>query len=74
MDIPSIRDFYDYRRMFDKFHKQIDAVCIATPDHHHAVAALIAMQLGKHVYVEKPMGHSIGEVRALRPPHASTRW
>ena len=51
--------------MFDKIHKDIDAVFIAAPDHHHAVASLIAMQLGKHVYCEKPMAHSIGEVRLM---------
>ena len=51
--------------MFDKIHKDIDAVFIAAPDHHHAVASLIAMKLGKHVYCEKPMAHSIGEVRLM---------
>ena len=63
-DISGVKQFYDYRQMFDQMHKDIDAVFIATPDHHHAVAAMVAMKLGKHVYVEKPMAHSIGEVRA----------
>jgi predicted dehydrogenase len=56
-----IQEFYDYRKMFDKIHKDIDAVFIAAPDHHHAPASLIAMKLGKHVYCEKPLAHSIGE-------------
>jgi predicted dehydrogenase len=60
-----IHEFYDYRKMFDKTHKDIDAVFVAAPDHHHAVASIIAMKLGKHVYCEKPMAHSIGEVRAM---------
>jgi predicted dehydrogenase len=61
----AIQEFYDYRKMFDKIHKDIDAVFIAAPDHHHAPASLIAMKLGKHVYCEKPMAHSIGEVRLM---------
>jgi hypothetical protein len=60
-----IREFYDYRKMFDAIHKQIDAVFVAAPDHHHAVAAIMAMKLGKHVYCEKPLAHSVGEVRAM---------
>jgi predicted dehydrogenase len=60
-----IAEFYDYRKMFDKIHKDIDAVFIAAPDHHHAVCSIMAMKLGKHVYCEKPLAHSIGEVRAM---------
>ncbi len=56
----------DYRRMFDKLHKQIDAVFVATPNHHHAPVSLIAMQLGKSVYCEKPVCHDIAEARKLR--------
>jgi len=63
--LSAVQQFYDYRKMFDEIHKDIDAVFIAAPDHHHAVASLIAMQLGKHVYCEKPMAHSIGEVRTM---------
>ncbi len=63
--LSAVQEFYDYRKMFDKIHKDIDAVFIAAPDHHHAVASLIAMRLGKHVYCEKPMAHSIGEVRLM---------
>ncbi len=58
------RDFVDYREMFDK-EKSIDAVVVATPDHVHAFAALAAIRLGKHVYCEKPLCHSVEEVRQV---------
>jgi predicted dehydrogenase len=61
-----IATFFDYRQMFDRIGKDIDAVFIAAPDHHHATASLAAMKLGKHVYCEKPLAHSIGEVRAMQ--------
>src|SRR3984893_1633098 len=58
--------FYkDYREMLDKEHKNIDAVSVSIPDNVHAVAALSAMQLGKHVYVQKPLTHDIYEARML---------
>jgi predicted dehydrogenase len=56
--------FADYRRMFDG-RKDIDAVVIATPDHHHAVAAKTAMERGIHVYVQKPLTYTIREGRTL---------
>ncbi len=59
------KQYQDYRRMFDELEKSIDAVIVATPDHTHAILALAAMQRGKHVYCEKPLAHSIGEVRAM---------
>jgi len=62
---PDARQFTDFRRMFDGMEKGIDAVVVATPDHTHAVAAMAAIQRGKHVYCEKPLAHSVGEVRAL---------
>ncbi len=52
---PNAKKYSDYRKMFDAEHKNIDAVMIATPDHMHAPVALPAMQLGKHVYCEKPL-------------------
>ncbi|MEM7367886.1 MAG: Gfo/Idh/MocA family oxidoreductase [Bacteroidota bacterium] len=58
-------DFTDFRKMLDKIHKDVDAVTICSPDHTHAVAAMAAMQLGKHVYVEKPLTHNIHEARTL---------
>jgi predicted dehydrogenase len=57
--------FTDYREMFDKMHKSIDAVAISTPDHSHFHPAYIAMDLDKHVYLEKPLAHSVWEVRTL---------
>ena len=62
---PEAKTFQDFRKMFDAMDKQIDAVLIATPDHWHAALALRAMKMGKHVYCEKPLAHSIYEVRAL---------
>src|SRR4051812_40270628 len=57
--------YYDYRKMFDERHKDIDAVLIATPDHHHAPAAIRAIQLGKSVFVEKPLTYCLYEARKL---------
>jgi predicted dehydrogenase len=54
----------DYRVMLEK-QKDIDAVVVATPDHTHAVVAMAAMQLGKHVYVQKPLTRTVSEARAL---------
>jgi predicted dehydrogenase len=61
----AIQQFHDYRKMLDKVHKQIDAVFICIPDHHHAVASMMAMQLGKAVYCEKPLAHSVHECRTM---------
>ena len=60
-----VEGFTDYRKMFDKLGKRIDAVFVATTNNHHALAAMIAMQLGKGVYVEKPLCHDIAEARKL---------
>lgn len=65
-DPDRVQVFTDYRRMFDKIGKQIDAIFIATPNHQHALPAMIAMQLGKGVFCEKPVCHDIGEARKLR--------
>lgn len=65
-DLPTVPLFADYREMFAKMSGQIDAVTVSTPDHHHFPAAMMAVQRGKHVYVEKPLTHSVGEARALR--------
>lgn len=63
---PKARRFKDFRKMFDAMNNEIDAVVIATPDHTHAVAALAAIGLGKHVYCEKPLAHTVKEVRRMR--------
>jgi hypothetical protein len=57
--------YKDFREMLDKEHKHIDAVSVSTPDNCHAVAAMAAMQLHKHVYCQKPMTHDIYEARML---------
>lgn len=62
---PDVKRFTDYRQMFDQMEKHIDAVVVATPDHFHAIAAMAAIKRGKHVYCEKPLAHSIHEVRQL---------
>lgn len=72
-DVAKLQTFTDYRRMFDKIGKDIDAVFIATPNHHHALPAKIAMQLGKNVYCEKPVCHDIAEARDLRAMAAKTK-
>jgi hypothetical protein len=59
------KKYKDYRRMFDEMSNDIDAVIVATPDHTHAVIAATAMTLGKHVYVQKPLSHSVYESRLL---------
>ena len=61
---PKATFYKDFRKMLET-QKDIDAVTISTPDHTHAVAAMAAMQLGKHVYVQKPLTHNIREARML---------
>lgn len=60
-----IKLWTDYRVMFDKIGKDIDAVCIATPEHNHYTISLAAIRRGKHVYCQKPLCHTINEVRLL---------
>ena len=55
----------DFRVMLDKYGDDIDAVVVTTPDHMHATAGLAAMEMGKHVYIEKPLARTIAEVRML---------
>ncbi len=62
---PKAQRFHDYRRMLDKLERSIDAVVISTPDHMHALPALTAMEMGKHVYLEKPLAHDVWEARRL---------
>lgn len=62
---PKAKYYKDWREMLDKEHKNFDAVSVSTPDHNHAIQALAAMQLGKHVYVQKPLTHDIYEARIL---------
>lgn len=64
-DYPNARKYKDYRKMMDEMDNDIDAVVIATPDHTHYVSARDAMQAGKHVYLQKPLTHSVYESRML---------
>src|SRR5438093_4831897 len=63
-NLPRAARYDDFRQMLDR-QKDIDGVVIATPDHMHATIALAAMDLGKHVYVQKPLTWSVAEARAL---------
>jgi predicted dehydrogenase len=62
---PRARRYRDYREMLDKELKSVDAVTVSTPDHSHAAAAMLALRAGKHVYCQKPLARTLGEVRAL---------
>ena len=70
--VPGAKRYQDYREMLDK-QKDIDGVVVATPDHMHATIALAAMDLGKHVYVQKPLCWSVAEARALANKARSTK-
>jgi len=63
---PDAAQFTDYRKMYDKHMKDIDAVSVATPDHHHYPATIIAMMQGKHAYTQKPLTHTMWEARELK--------
>jgi predicted dehydrogenase len=62
---PDAKVYNDFRVMLDEIHQDIDAVTISTPDHVHGVAAMACMEMGKHVYVQKPLTHNIYEARRL---------
>ena len=62
---PNAKKYWDFRKMYDEMGKSIDAVVVATPDHTHALAAAHAMTMGKHVYVQKPLTHTVYESRLL---------
>ena len=64
-DFPKAKAFVDHRKMFDAMAKDIDAVAVSTPDHTHFHPSMIAMDLGKHLYCEKPMAHSVDQVRRM---------
>lgn len=63
---PKARLYFDYRVMLEEMKDQIDAVIVSTPDHTHAPASLMAMNLGKHVYCQKPLTHYVSESRAMK--------
>lgn len=62
---PKAKKYWDWRKMYDEMADQFDAVVIATADHTHAITAAHAMTLGKHVYLQKPLTHSVYESRLL---------
>ena len=62
---PNAKKFTDYRKMLDAMRKEIDGVTVSVPDHSHGPAAAMALHMGKAVYCQKPMAHSIHEVRTL---------
>ena len=65
-ECPNSKKYKDFRLMFDEMGKDIDAVIIATPDHTHFPAAMAAMELGKHVLIEKPLAHNIWQLRTMK--------
>jgi len=69
---PNVPKFKDYRQMLERV-RNIDAVVVSTPDHTHTHTALAAMRLGKHVYCEKPLTHSVWEARQMKEVAASQR-
>jgi predicted dehydrogenase len=69
---PKATRYSDFRVMLDK-QKNLDAVTVSTPDHQHAIAAITAMNHGKHVYCEKPLTHDVWEARQMRLAAAKNR-
>ncbi|HCC53239.1 MAG TPA: oxidoreductase, partial [Porphyromonadaceae bacterium] len=63
--LKNAKRYWDFRKMYDEMGKDIDAVIVATADHTHAIIAADGMTLGKHVYVQKPLTHSVYESRLL---------
>ncbi len=63
---PKAEKFNDFRKMLDTLGKGVDAVTVSIPDHNHAVAAMMAVKMGKHVYCQKPLTRTIKEARMLR--------
>lgn len=63
---PGVPHFADYREMLSQLGASVDAVTVGIPDHSHAPAALLAMKLGKHVYCQKPLTHTVYEARQMR--------
>jgi predicted dehydrogenase len=62
---PNAKKYRDFRKMLEEEDKNIDAVTVATPDHVHAVATMMAIKMDKHVYCEKPLTHSVYEARKV---------
>jgi predicted dehydrogenase len=69
---PKAKKFADFRRLYDHA-KDFDAAVVSTPEHAHAFATLLALQLGKHVYCEKPLTHDVWEARVIREAAAKAK-
>ena len=69
---PDVKVYQDWRKLFEVEAKNIDSVNVSVPDHMHASIAMTALQLGKHVYCQKPLAHDLFEVRKLRDFAATT--
>jgi len=63
---PQLKQYRDYRKLLDEIGKDIDAVTVSTPDHHHGVAAIRAMKMGKHCFCQKPLVQTVNEARIMR--------
>jgi len=63
---PKAKVYSDYRKLFEEMGSEIDAVIVSTPDHTHAPASIMAMNIGKSVYCQKPLTHHVSEARAVR--------
>ncbi|MCC6821966.1 MAG: Gfo/Idh/MocA family oxidoreductase [Verrucomicrobia subdivision 3 bacterium] len=63
---PQAKRFNDYRKLLEEIGKDVDAVTVSTPDHHHGSAAIRAMRLGKHCFCQKPLTQTVAEARAMR--------
>lgn len=63
---PNAKKYIDYRKMLEEMGEKIDAVTVSTPDHTHAPAGAMAMRMGKHAFIQKPLTWSIEEARILR--------
>ena len=61
-----LKTFSDWREMFRNMEKDIDIITVSTPDHMHGIQAISAMNLGKHVYVQKPLAQTVGECRSMK--------
>jgi hypothetical protein len=63
---PDLKQYGDYRKMLDEIGKDIDAVTVSTPDHHHGIAAIRSMKMGKHCFCQKPLVQTVNEARIVR--------
>jgi predicted dehydrogenase len=63
---PGAKTYKDFRKMLEEMDKDIDAVTVSTPDHVHGVAGIMAMQMGKHIYCQKPLTQTVWESRVMR--------